>query len=174
MTAKAFFEWLQFFKLRSRRGLEKPVLLIVDGHSSHKNLSNIKFAKTNNIHMISLPPHTTHKLQPLDRTYMEPLKAKYNECAAKFVRECGGCKILERDVPHLIITTLEQFNAKALLLKSFQCTGIYPLNRDIFTERDYAPSREVPQTAGREVTEVLRAIMPPPTKKKKSNFKNYK
>ena len=45
---------------------EKPILLVWDGHGSHESLGIIDLAIENNIILLSLPPHTTHKLQPLD------------------------------------------------------------------------------------------------------------
>lgn len=53
---------------------EFPVLLVLDGHYSHtRNLDAIKIAKENNVYILSLPPHSAYKLQPLDKTFMGPL-----------------------------------------------------------------------------------------------------
>ena len=41
-------------------------VLIVDGHSSHVNLKFIDYADRNRILIAVLPPHSTHRLQPLD------------------------------------------------------------------------------------------------------------
>jgi hypothetical protein len=38
-------------------------LLIVDGHTSHFTQGFLEYAKENNIHVLCLPPHTTHALQ---------------------------------------------------------------------------------------------------------------
>jgi hypothetical protein len=38
-------------------------LLIVDGHASHFTQSFLEYARENNIHVLCLPPHTTHALQ---------------------------------------------------------------------------------------------------------------
>ena len=43
-----------------------PVVWIFDGHYSHISLELIKLARDNNIHLLCLPPNTTHILQPLD------------------------------------------------------------------------------------------------------------
>ena len=56
-----------------------PVLLILDGHTTHtKSLATIDYARENGIVILSLPPHTSHKLQPLNRSFFKPLKAAYN------------------------------------------------------------------------------------------------
>jgi hypothetical protein len=46
----------------------KPILLIYDGHGSHNTLELIELAREHNIILFCLPPHTTHKLQPLQYT----------------------------------------------------------------------------------------------------------
>ena len=43
----------------------RPLLLLLDGHSSHFEPATIKFAKENNVAVFCLPPHTTHECQPL-------------------------------------------------------------------------------------------------------------
>ncbi|GBN39256.1 hypothetical protein AVEN_113634-1 [Araneus ventricosus] len=49
---------------------QRPVLLILDGHSSHvRNSGVIDLARENHVTIISLPPYSTHMLQPLDRTF---------------------------------------------------------------------------------------------------------
>ena len=41
-------------------------LLIVDGHNSHVNMRFINYCDQNHILLAILPPHSTHRLQPLD------------------------------------------------------------------------------------------------------------
>ncbi|ESO12106.1 hypothetical protein HELRODRAFT_158531 [Helobdella robusta] len=46
--------------------------------SRHKSISAINLARGKSIHMLTFPPHYTHKLQPLDKTYFKSLKGAYN------------------------------------------------------------------------------------------------
>lgn len=76
-----FVEWLQHFTAHTNPSLEQPVQLILDNHASHISLTIFKHCKKENIHMLSLPPHTSHRMQPLDVTFYGPLKAAYKrEC----------------------------------------------------------------------------------------------
>ncbi|CAH2088444.1 unnamed protein product [Euphydryas editha] len=43
------------------------------------NINVIELARENNLEIVSLPSHTTHKLQLLDKTFMGPLKTYYSE-----------------------------------------------------------------------------------------------
>ncbi len=44
-------------------------------------------ARKNHVIIISLPPHTSHKLQPLDCSYIRPLKTYFSEEVRLFLRE---------------------------------------------------------------------------------------
>lgn len=78
ISVSGFIKWLKAFIERVNPTEQTPVLLILDGHSTHKDLQAIILAKKHHVHMLSLPSHTTHKLQPLDRAVMRPFKSAYN------------------------------------------------------------------------------------------------
>ena len=61
-------------------GAARPQVLIMDGHNSHNFVELIDSAKENNIILVELPEHTSHHLQPLDKSVFGPLKKAYNEC----------------------------------------------------------------------------------------------
>ena len=59
----------------------RPVLLLLDGHSSHFTPEAIKVAAENEIVLFCLPPNATHIAQPLDVSFFGPLKKHwYNVC----------------------------------------------------------------------------------------------
>nr|CAI5854020.1 unnamed protein product [Callosobruchus analis] len=47
--------------------------------SHTKNIDVIELARQHHVTILSLPPHCTHKVQPLDRAFMGPLKTYYSE-----------------------------------------------------------------------------------------------
>ncbi|KAH8923886.1 DDE-domain-containing protein, partial [Atractiella rhizophila] len=62
--------------VNSRANPRRPCLLIVDGHGSHSSALIIRYVWEhlhNIVHIICLPPHTTHKLQPLDVGVFGPI-----------------------------------------------------------------------------------------------------
>ncbi|KAF2881976.1 hypothetical protein ILUMI_24191 [Ignelater luminosus] len=61
-----FLEWLKHFQIFVKSSIVDPNLLLLDNRSSHISLSAIEFCRLNGIHLISLPPHNSHKVQPLD------------------------------------------------------------------------------------------------------------
>ncbi|KAI4750748.1 hypothetical protein E4T52_16693 [Aureobasidium sp. EXF-3400] len=52
-------------------------LLIMDGHGSHTAVDFLWYCKQNKIHLLFLPAHTSHVLQPLDLGVFAPLKSRY-------------------------------------------------------------------------------------------------
>ncbi|ERF75560.1 hypothetical protein EPUS_08972 [Endocarpon pusillum Z07020] len=71
--------WLRLFDKNTRSKGSRRRLLIVDGHSSHINWSFIKLADSLRILIFILPPHTTHRLQPLDVGLFSPLAQAYTQ-----------------------------------------------------------------------------------------------
>ena len=68
-----FMQRLRHFKAYAKPSQNDPAVLILDGHHSHKTLQAVESVAANYITMITLPPHCTHKLQPCDRFYLNPL-----------------------------------------------------------------------------------------------------
>jgi hypothetical protein len=71
--------WLKrvFDKKTRKRARNHPRLLVVAGHSSHVNMEFIKICDELGIIFLILPPHSTHRLQPLDLGLFLPLARKY-------------------------------------------------------------------------------------------------
>jgi 4-hydroxybenzoate polyprenyltransferase len=55
----------------------EPRLLILDGHGSHETTDFMYLCYQHNIHLLFLPPHTSHVLQPLDLSVFSSLKTHY-------------------------------------------------------------------------------------------------
>ncbi|KAF2898128.1 hypothetical protein ILUMI_08052 [Ignelater luminosus] len=66
-------------------GLQRPVLLIYDGHVTHISVELIKLAQENQVTM-KLPPHTTHVLPPLGVAVFKGLKTKWDQVVSKLQR----------------------------------------------------------------------------------------
>lgn len=63
-------------------------MLLLDGHYSHtRNVQIIEMARANHITIVCLPPHSSHKLQPLDKTFMGALKIHYSEEIRMWLRQ---------------------------------------------------------------------------------------
>ena len=54
-------------------------LLILDGHGSHTPIDFMWECRENKIHLLYLPAHSSHLLQPLDLAAFSVLKSRYRQ-----------------------------------------------------------------------------------------------
>lgn len=130
-----FLKWFKFFIERTRPILEAPVLLILDNHSAHINLDAINIAKEKGVYMVTVPPHTTHKLQPLDVSIYKPFKNAFEKAVDTFQKNPKnvGKRIGQNEVATLVNEAFSASNSVQVAVKGFKKCGVHPFNRNIFT-----------------------------------------
>ncbi|KAL8593856.1 hypothetical protein ACOMHN_018068 [Nucella lapillus] len=134
-------QWFEKVFLRHCGG-ERPQLLILDSHSSHEVLELLDKAKEEEIYIYTLPPHTTHHLQPLDRAVLGPLKKAYNVVCTEFMSESPARSVNKASWPELFRAAWEAtLTRKDLIQKAFSATGIYPFNPKAVLEEAFMPSQ---------------------------------
>ncbi|XP_065658570.1 uncharacterized protein LOC136083093 [Hydra vulgaris] len=132
-----FIEWLTHFVSVNHASKINEQLIVLDGHHSHKTLEAINFCRDNGIHLITLPPHCTHKVQPLDRTFFKPLKVGYNTAASNWMLSHQGRRISFFDMAG-IFATAYNFTANIdKAINGFRCSGLYPINDLIFNDEAF-------------------------------------
>lgn len=137
---KLFVKWLLHFIERTKTSKDDPAILIVDGHNSHKSLEAIDLARENGISIITLPPHSTHKMQPLDRTFFKSLKANYNRAADNYMTTNVGKRITFYEMADLFGKAYGMSATVEKAVKGFQTTGIWPFDDSKFSDEDFAAS----------------------------------
>lgn len=140
MTEELFLEWLKHFKTAVHASNEDPVLLVLDNHSSHTSLNSYQFCKQNGIHMLSLPPHTSHRMQPLDVTVFGPLKTALSREMDVFMKYKQYQQITPYDLASLFHKAYARIATVEKAVKGFEVTGIYPINPNVFTDEDFLAS----------------------------------
>ena len=63
----------------------KPLLLLMDGHSSHYCPDAIRLAAKEKGILVTFPPNTTHLTQPLDHSCFGPLKVEWRKVCQTFL-----------------------------------------------------------------------------------------
>ena len=61
-------EYLNHLILHTGCTKDNPILLILDYHGSHISIQAGQKAKVNGIILLTIPSHTSHRLQPLDKS----------------------------------------------------------------------------------------------------------
>ena len=147
MTKEVFVQYMKHFQQHVKSSKESPTLLIVDGHKSHtQSLEAIKFANQHGIVMLSLPPHTSHLLQPLDVGFFGPFKRYYDQYIDAYLKQNPGEVFTEFKVAAGVKYAFEKSATFQISANSFKKTSISPLNRHVFTEDDFKPSDTTEQT----------------------------
>ncbi|GBM47784.1 hypothetical protein AVEN_260068-1 [Araneus ventricosus] len=140
INKETFLVWFKKFIEHSNPGPKMSVMLIIDGHNSHtKSLELDNFAQANNVVLLCFPPHTTHRLQPLDVSFMALLSTFYEQTRKWLINHPGRCVTIYQ-VGKLFKVAFLRAATVQTAVKGFEIIGIYPLNRDVFPEYLFAPS----------------------------------
>lgn len=110
---------------------------MLDGHSSHISFDVIEIARDNNIHLLCLPAHTTHLLQPLDVAVFKSLKSHYNKFCHEF--SAKGRVVTPDDITPLFAKAWSNALTPVNIMNGFRKSGIYPLNPGQTDDRQCAP-----------------------------------
>jgi hypothetical protein len=135
-----FVKYLGHFAKQVNPSATNKILIVLDGHVSHKSLEAIDFARQHNITLITLPPHTSHKMQPLDVTFFGPLKTNYNHELNKWMVNNPGKRVAVYDIGELFASAYLKAACAEKAVNGYRATGIFPYNPDVFSETDFAPS----------------------------------
>lgn len=137
-----FLKWLKHFQTHTSVSQANPVLLILDNHYSHISLSIYNYCRENGIVMLSLAPHTSNRLQPLDVSFFGPLKCAFNKECDSFLRSGKQEKITFFDLAKIFNNAYVKVATMGKAMSGFESTGIWPLNRDKFTAEDFEAAKQ--------------------------------
>ena len=98
INAEIYLEWFNNF-LKSIPPA-RPVILIQDGHASHISIELIELARSNGVHILCLPAHTTHLLQPLDVGVFKSFKVFFSKACSSYLSKHPG-RVITTDIPSL-------------------------------------------------------------------------
>lgn len=156
IQSEIFVEWLNHFISAVKPKKQNPVLLLLDGHSTHtKNLPLIEKARDNGVIILSFPPHCTHRLQPLDVSVMGPMSTYYTQEVNAWLRNNPGRVVTQFQLAKLFGAAYCKAATIQNAVSGFIKTGIFPTNRNVFGEADFAPAEttEIPATVSSASTE---------------------
>jgi len=140
MTAENFFEVLKHLVKYSKCSFDNKILLIMDNHDSHLSLKGLEYCRANGIVVLTLPPHTSNKLQPLDRTVFGPFKTFFNQGATSWLLMHPAQTLSIYDLPAICLQAWDRAATPTNIKSGFRCTGIMPFDRSIFKEEDFLSS----------------------------------
>ena len=148
-----FMTWAEMF-VASLPKDGKPHLLFLDGHGSHVyNLDFIELMRKNNVQVWCLPAHTTHCLQPADKTFFRSLKHHWNEEGLKLARISAGAKLTRSEFLRVFAAAWKQSSTTENAMSGFCSTGLFPLNPDKINRNAFLPSQTTERQLPCQLTE---------------------
>ena len=125
MNGESFVEVLEYFQKHARASVGKKVLLILDNHESHITVKSLDFCKKNRIILLTLPPHTSNKFQPLDRTVYKSLKNTFNAaCNEWMITHVSWKTISIYEIAELFRIAYPSAFTPQNIISGFESTGI--------------------------------------------------
>lgn len=100
------------------------------------------FCRENHITILSLPPHTSHRMQPLDVVFFGPLKKVYNRECDLYMRSKPGEAITVYKIAEIFNKAYSSVVTIGKGVSGFASTGIYRINPAIISDEDFNDDHE--------------------------------
>lgn len=127
MNCEAFCVFIteQFIPELKKRNVVFPVLLLLDGHRSHVNLTVTDLCIANEIILYCFPPNTTHIMQPADVGFFKPFKDKWRAAVNAATQKKEIEKVTVRNFSPILAKVWSDL-PQELAQESFRACGIFP------------------------------------------------
>ena len=134
MIATLFSHWIShFIQCLERKGgisHEKRHLPILDGHNSHVTLEVVQKCREVGLDLLTLPGHTSHRLQSLDVGVFVPFKRYFKRYRDAWSISNKGKGASKQTLAMWMAKALERALTTRNITAGFCTTGIYPLNSE--------------------------------------------
>ena len=108
----------------------RPILLLMNGHSSHYHPAVIMRAAEEGIILFTLPPHTSHLTQPLDKGVFGSLKQHWRQKCWNYVTSHPGMVVTRYQFSALFRSAWEKAMTMPNIVAGFRTTGVFPPDCD--------------------------------------------
>ncbi|KAI8513919.1 hypothetical protein Bbelb_082430 [Branchiostoma belcheri] len=127
INKELFEDWFfKVFLVHCHR--ERPILLVVDQHSSHLSLK-VLTAMEQKIIIYGLPPHTSHFTQPLDVTVFSSLKTKWATTLESLQAADTRFQVRKTTFPKIFASVQDLTFTPENIKSGFKKTGILPYDK---------------------------------------------
>ncbi|XP_047122364.1 uncharacterized protein LOC105844113 [Hydra vulgaris] len=137
MVESTFMEWFNHFIKSVRPSKTNPVLLILDNHEYYLSINFIDLASDNGVIVLTIPPHTSHKLQPLDITVYGPFKRHYNREIDSWLVSHPGKTVSIYDIAEISGKAWAKVSMPVNIISGFSVSGISPFQPDRWKDEDF-------------------------------------
>ncbi|KAG8234384.1 hypothetical protein J437_LFUL015124 [Ladona fulva] len=113
--------------------------------------------------LLSIPPHSSHKIQPLDEVFFKPLKDYLSQMSDNWLLNHPGRIITNYQIAEIVSQAYERTATIGKGIKGFELCEIFPVNRNVFSDDDFLPSSVTDQPMPVDLRESTSQCDIPPT-----------
>ncbi|XP_072384585.1 uncharacterized protein [Diabrotica undecimpunctata] len=136
VTSEIFLCWLRSHFEPGKLGWK--VLLLLDGHTLHTSLLEVLvYTEQEGIILMSIPPHTSHWLQHLDRPFFKSLKSYFYSACNYFITNNPSRKTNHLQFGKLLNSAWTKAAGVQNSVSGFQACGIVPLDMSVIPAYAY-------------------------------------
>lgn len=128
MNTGLFIKWLMDFAAYVPTSIMRPLLLVMDGCSSHYSVEVIEAATKAEVLLVCLPENGTHLLQPLDVACFSTLKKNRRKGTREFMFATGASTIPAGKAIAIGSSAWLDSRIMEHMAKGFNTTGLFPLS----------------------------------------------
>lgn len=114
-----FYPWV-------KKHIGFPIILFVDGHTSHLSYQLSVFCAQNEITLVALYPNSTHILQPIDVAVFRSLKQGWREHVNKWKIHHSRPDMKKHEFAPVLQAALNERVTPQMLANGFKKCGLYP------------------------------------------------
>ncbi|XP_065673871.1 uncharacterized protein LOC136090823 [Hydra vulgaris] len=129
MVESTFMEWFNHFIKSVRPSKANPVLLILDNHETHMSINFIDLASDNGVIVLTIPPHTSHKMQPLYIAVYGPFKCHYNREVDSWLVSHTGKTVSIYDIAEISGKAWAKKSMPANIISGFSASVSIEINK---------------------------------------------
>nr|CAI5818620.1 unnamed protein product [Callosobruchus analis]CAI5818751.1 unnamed protein product [Callosobruchus analis] len=128
MRSDIFYEFVcnEFNKWLDTNNIKKPIILFIDGHKSHMTLPLSQFCQDHGIILYTLPPSSTHIIQPADVSVFKPLKHEWKKRKWQSKPENTNAVVTKINFCSIFQEALEAINMVDCIKNGFRSCGLFP------------------------------------------------
>jgi hypothetical protein len=136
MDSETFMAFLVRFRdCINANKIQSPVLLLVDGHSTHCTMQAATFCKDNQIILYCLVPHSSHLTQPLDVGVFGPMKCAYRKNVTAWQLQHPDQIPTKHSFPAIFKKAWKDSAIPSNAAKGFKHAGIFPATGMVSSDR---------------------------------------
>lgn len=130
MRSETFYEYISnvLYNFLLKSGTIFPIILFLDGHSTHLTLQRSNLCQNLQIILICLYPNATRILQPADVAAFRPIKAGWKRAVTDWKRDNPTDSLTKEKFAPILQKAIKNSHNPVGLVNGFRACGICPWN----------------------------------------------